>query len=64
MLSIDRGRLNALEKSICERIEQAKEDAGLTITRAAALCGCSVSKISKMVRRLGFSGYKQYISYI
>jgi DNA-binding MurR/RpiR family transcriptional regulator len=64
MFSIDRGRLNALEKSICERLEQAPENAGLTITRAAALCGCSVSKISKMVRRLGFSGYKQYISYL
>ena len=64
MLSIDRGRLNRLEKSICERIEQSQADTGLTITRAAALCGCSVSKISKMVRRLGFSGYKQYINFI
>ena len=64
MLSIDKSRLNALEQSICEQIERAGGDTDLSITRAAALCGCSVSKISKLVRRLGFSGYKQYINFI
>ena len=42
----------------------AASDSGMTITRAAALCGCSPSKISKLVHRLGFSGYKQFISVI
>jgi DNA-binding MurR/RpiR family transcriptional regulator len=64
MFSIDTGKLNALEKSIYERIEKIAGNEDLTITRAAALCGCSVSKISKLARRLGFADYKQYIRYI
>ncbi|MDR1248071.1 MAG: hypothetical protein LBK63_02100 [Treponema sp.] len=64
MLSIDTSRLNAREKSIYERLETMARETDLTITRAAELCGCSVSKISKLARRLGFSGYKQYIRYI
>jgi DNA-binding MurR/RpiR family transcriptional regulator len=64
MLSIDAGRLNALEKSVHDRIEKLAKETDLTITRAAELCGCSASKISKLARRLGFSGYKQYIRYI
>jgi DNA-binding MurR/RpiR family transcriptional regulator len=64
MLSIDTSRLNDREKSIYERIERAARERDLTITRAAELCGCSVSKISKLAQRLGFTGYKQYISYI
>jgi DNA-binding MurR/RpiR family transcriptional regulator len=64
MLSIDTSRLNAREKSIYERIETIAKETDLTITRAAKLCGCSVSKISKLAHRLGFTGYKQYIKYI
>jgi DNA-binding MurR/RpiR family transcriptional regulator len=64
MLSIDISRLNALEKTIYERIRAAAGDTGLSITGAADLCGCSVSKISKFARRLGFAGYKQFISYV
>jgi DNA-binding MurR/RpiR family transcriptional regulator len=61
MLSIDTGRLNALEKSIYRQFEKIAGEADLTITRAAALCGCSASKISKLARRLGFSGYRQFL---
>jgi DNA-binding MurR/RpiR family transcriptional regulator len=64
MLSIDISRLNPYEKSLYEQIKQAACEEGMTITRAAALCGCSASKISKLVHRLGFSGYKQFISVI
>jgi DNA-binding MurR/RpiR family transcriptional regulator len=64
MLSIDTSRLNALERSIYERLEKMAKETDLTITRAAEFCGCSASKISKLAHRLGFSGYKQYIRYI
>jgi DNA-binding MurR/RpiR family transcriptional regulator len=64
MLSIDTSRLNALEKSIYAQIEKVAGETDLTITKAASLCGCSISKISKLAHRLGFAGYKQYIKYI
>lgn len=64
MLSIDTGRLNALEKSIYKQFEKIAGETDLTITRAAALCGCSASKISKLARRLGFDGYRQFSKYL
>ncbi|MDR3161103.1 MAG: SIS domain-containing protein [Spirochaetaceae bacterium] len=36
----------------------------INITRAARLCGCSPSKISKFVKKLGFPNYKTYITFL
>ncbi|MDR0376808.1 MAG: hypothetical protein LBH70_03350 [Spirochaetaceae bacterium] len=62
MLDVDIDRLNVLERRIHKIIGgSADKNARLRIKEAAALCGCSPSKISKMVRKLGFATYKQYI---
>ncbi|MDR0377599.1 MAG: hypothetical protein LBH70_07380, partial [Spirochaetaceae bacterium] len=62
MLDVDTDRLNPLERRIHKIIGgNADKNARLRIGEAAALCGCSPSKISKMVRKLGFATYKQYI---
>jgi DNA-binding MurR/RpiR family transcriptional regulator len=31
---------------------------------AATVCGCSVSQVSKAIKRAGFGGYKQYMRYL
>lgn len=65
MQNIDVKRLNNLEQTIHNKIMQASlEEKNLTITKAAQVCGCSISKISKFVQKLGFQNYKQYISWI
>jgi len=65
MLNIDFGHLNPLEQKIHSTIaEAAAQRDSLTIKEAAELCGCSLSKISKFVKKLGFQNYKQYISYV
>jgi DNA-binding MurR/RpiR family transcriptional regulator len=62
MLDVDTDRLNALEKRIHRIIGgNAGKNARLRIEDAAVLCDCSPSKISKMVRILGFATYKQYV---
>jgi DNA-binding MurR/RpiR family transcriptional regulator len=65
MISIRLDRLNSLEVEIHETItKESNAHDKLTITKAAHLCGCSVSKISKFTKKLGFKNYKQYINYI
>ena len=65
MINIDFGILNPLEKKIHAALsEQSKKVETIRITDAAALCDCSVSKISKFTKKLGFSNYKQYLDFL
>lgn len=64
MVNINLNKLNELELKIHSTIKQALSDESLSINEAAELCGCSISKISKFVKKLGFPNYKQYIQYM
>ena len=65
MINIDFSNLNPLEKEIHEKLtEYAKTNDTIRINTAAELCGCSVSKISKFVKKLGFTNYKQYLDFL
>ena len=64
-MNIDENHLNPLELQIHKTLTQyAAETDTVRIGQAAALCGCSVSKISKFVQKLGFDGYKQYMQFL
>lgn len=63
--TIDLRTLNPLERHIHEVLLAQKDTSGtLRITQAAEVCNCSVSKISKFVRKLGFLNYKQYRAFL
>lgn len=65
MINIDLSNLNTLEKEIFNRLmAQSKVESDIKINQAAELCGCSVSKISKFVKKLGFTNYKQYVNFL
>jgi len=65
MFQIDMGKLNDLEVAIHNTIlAAARSEGNLKITRAAQICGVSPSKISKFTKKLGFTGYKDYISFV
>ncbi|CAH1059813.1 MurR/RpiR family transcriptional regulator [Paenibacillus pseudetheri] len=65
MVHVDVTKLNPLESKIHNvLIHASKYEKDIKITRAAELCNCSVSKISKFVNKLGFTNYKQYIHYV
>lgn len=65
MITIDLDALNPLEKQIHEKmIRRSKTMPTIRINQAAAFCHCSVSKISKFVKKLGFSNYKQYLDFL
>ena len=65
MISIDVSSLNPLEKRIHEQLMQFSENREtMRIHEAAELCQCSVSKISKFVKKLGFKNYKQYLDFL
>ncbi len=65
MIHIDFTGLNALEKSIHEKLQSSTAShPTLRITEAAHLCGCSVSKISKFTKKLGFANFKQYVAFL
>ncbi|MFW5715705.1 MAG: MurR/RpiR family transcriptional regulator, partial [bacterium] len=65
MISIDVSSLNPLEKRIHEQLMQLSENReSIRIQEAAQLCQCSVSKISKFVKKLGFKNYKQYLDFV
>lgn len=65
MMRVDTARLNELELRIHNALSDATmaED-GIKINRAAEICGCSVSKISKFAKKFGFATYKEYIAFI
>ena len=65
MITVDVSTLNALERKIHETmLTQRTNSESLRITQAAEICQCSVSKISKFVKKLGFRNYKQYIDFL
>jgi DNA-binding MurR/RpiR family transcriptional regulator len=65
MVNIDFNKLNPLEKKINETlITFSKNVSTITINQAAEACDCSVSKISKFAKKLGFNNYKQYIDFL
>lgn len=65
MIKIDLSNLNTLEQRIYDRLlESSKAQDDLTITQAAKMCGCSISKISKFSKKLGFKNYKQYVDFL
>lgn len=65
MLNIDTSKLNTLEREIHKKmIESSVTHPDLKIIQAAEICGCSESKVSKFVKKLGFKNYKQYMDFI
>lgn len=64
-MNIDENHLNPLELEIHRKLSAfAASNEVVRIGQAAELCGCSVSKISKFVQKLGFDGYKQYLLFL
>lgn len=65
MINIDFSKLNPLEIQIHNKLDAyAKTNENIRINAAAELCECSVSKISKFVKKLGFVNYKQYLDFL
>ncbi|WP_022666498.1 MurR/RpiR family transcriptional regulator [Desulfospira joergensenii] len=65
MIAIDLNALNPLEKQIHEQmILHSKTMPAIRISQAAEFCQCSVSKISKFVKKLGFRNYRQYLDFL
>jgi DNA-binding MurR/RpiR family transcriptional regulator len=65
MINIDLSGLNPLEEKIHKKMSlQCQSATTIRISDAAELCGCSVSKISKFVKKLGCSNYKQYLDFL
>jgi len=65
MINIDLSRLNPLEQEIYSKIKAySVEHADLKITQVAEMNNCSISKISKFVKKLGFKNYKQYMDFL
>ncbi|MBN2860570.1 MAG: MurR/RpiR family transcriptional regulator [Sphaerochaetaceae bacterium] len=65
MITIDFNMLNPLERSIHETLSAySKTHQNIRIKEAAEICTCSVSKISKFTKKLGFTNYKQYLDFL
>lgn len=65
MITLNFENLNTLEKEIYSTLlEYSKSHDEFRITQAAELCNCSVSKISKFVKKLGFTNFKQYLNFL
>lgn len=65
MININLEKLNSLEKYIHTTLtEHSKKYPRFRISEAAELCQCSTSKISKFVKKLGFTNFKQYLDFL
>ena len=65
MININFSKLNPLEQQIHLKLQAySKEHDTIKITQAAEACDCSVSKVSKFVKKLGFINYKQYLDFL
>ncbi len=65
MINVNFGTLNKLEQQIHQKlVDYSKTNELIRINQAAEVCNCSVSKISKFVRKLGFDNYKQYLDFL
>lgn len=65
MINININNLNPLEKEIYSTLTQkVLTIPNIRITQAAEYCECSISKISKVVKKLGFRNYKQFMGFL
>lgn len=65
MINLDLSRLNPLELSVYQAIHTyAKDHPDLKIREAAEISQCSISKVSKLSKKLGFSNFKQYMDFV
>jgi DNA-binding MurR/RpiR family transcriptional regulator len=64
-ININVNKLNDLEISVHNKLSEIiKENDNLKILEAADYCQVSSSKVSKLVRKLGFESFKQYKQYL
>lgn len=65
MINLDLSRLNPLELKVYQAIHAyAAEHTNLNITEAARISECSISKVSKLSKKLGFANFKQYMDFV
>ena len=65
MINVNLSVLNPLEQQIHAKLyDYSRQHSNIRISEAAELCDCSVSKISKFVKKLGFENYKQYLDFL
>jgi len=65
MINLDLSRLNPLELTVYQTIHAyAKDHKNLKIREAAEISQCSISKVSKLSKKLGFSNFKQYMDFV
>ena len=65
MIKFDETKLNQLEQQVLRQLSAyAEHNPQPKIVEAADICGCSVSQVSKAIKKAGFRGYKQYIRYL
>ncbi|QSS99679.1 MurR/RpiR family transcriptional regulator [Pontibacillus sp. ALD_SL1] len=64
MLKLDTDKLTKLEKEVHQKVsELVAENDKLKIIEAAEICEVAPSKVSTLVRKLGFDNFKQYKLY-
>ena len=62
MFNVDTTRLTTLDRRIVDDLmAHARQHPSFRIMEAAEICGCSISQVSKAIRKAGFSGYKDFI---
>jgi DNA-binding MurR/RpiR family transcriptional regulator len=62
MFNVDTTRLSPFDRKIVDKlVAHAKTHPSFRITKAAGICGCSISQVSKAIKKAGFSGYKNFI---
>lgn len=62
MFNVDTSRLTPPDRRIVDELmAYSRHHPPFRIAEAAAICGCSISGVSKAVRKAGFSGYKHFI---
>lgn len=65
MINLDLSRLNPLELTVYQAIHAyAKDHPDLKIKEAAEISACSISKVSKLSKKLGFDNFKQYMDFV
>lgn len=65
MINVNYDILNPLEQQIHAKLQEySRQRSNIRISEAAELCDCSISKISKFVKKLGFDNYKQYLDFL
>lgn len=61
MINVNVNKLNPLELSVHNKLSTIiKDNENIKILEAAERCNVSSSKVSKLVRKLGFENFKQY----